>query len=59
MAGQTSDPRKVPAGHPDPECNTGYAEPKPDSKQQAQIPGAKPKPDAEEGGLEHEPDPAA
>ena len=59
MAGQTSDPRKVPAGHPDPECNTGYAEPKPDSKQQAQIPGAKPKPDGEEGGLEHEPDPAA
>ena len=59
MAGQTNDPRKVPTGHPDPGCNSGYAEAKPDNKQQAQIPGAKPKPDAEEGGLEHDPDPAA
>lgn len=59
MAGHASDRGKVPAGHPDPACNTGYAEPKPESKQQAQIPGAKPGPDPEEGGLEHEPDPTA
>ena len=49
----------VPTGHPDPACNTGYAEPKPKDKAQAQIPGAKPKPDDEEGGLEHDPDPEA
>lgn len=59
MAGHSKDPGKVPAAHPDPECNTGYAEPKPASKQQAQIPGAKPEPDSEEGGLEHESDPEA
>ena len=47
----------VPTAHPDPECNTGYAEPKPKDKAQAQIPGAKRAPDAEEGGLSHEPDP--
>lgn len=57
MAVQPIDPGKVPAGHPDPEGNTGYAEPKPDNKQQAQIPGAKPDPDPEAGGLEHAPDP--
>lgn len=59
MAGHSKDPRKVPAGHPEPECNAGYAEPKPDNKQQAQIDGAKPEPDSEEGGLEHESDPEA
>ena len=47
----------VPTAHPDPECNTGYAEPKPKDKAQAQIDGAKPAPDAEEGGLKHDPDP--
>ena len=47
----------VPTAHPDPECNTGYAEPKPKDTAQAQIPGAKPAPDAEEGGLSHDPDP--
>ena len=47
----------VPTSHPEPGCNTGYAEPKPKDKAQAQIPGAKPEPDAEEGGLEHDPDP--
>lgn len=47
----------VPAAHPDPACNTGYAEPKPKDKAQAQIPGAKPPPDDEDGGLEHDPDP--
>ena len=36
---------------------TGYAEPKPKDKSEAQIPGAKPEPDDEEGGLEHDPDP--
>ena len=59
MTGESKDASKVPAAHPDAECNTGYAEPKPDNKQQAQIPGAKPKPDPEDGGLEHESDPAA
>ncbi|MDQ3038791.1 MAG: hypothetical protein M3Q51_00890 [Pseudomonadota bacterium] len=48
---------KVPTASPDPACNTGYAEPKPCTKEQAQIPGAKKAPDAEEGGLEHAPDP--
>ena len=52
-----SDADKVPAAHPDPERNTGYAEPKPKDKSEAQIPGAKPEPDDEEGGLEHDPDP--
>lgn len=46
----------VPAAHPDPACNTGYAEPKPKDKAEAQIPGARPDPGAEEGGLEHDPD---
>ena len=59
MAVQPIDPGKVPTGHPDPQCNSGYAEPKPDNKQQAQIPGAKPEPDPEAGGLEHAPDPKA
>jgi len=59
MAGNSKNPTKVPAAHPAPGCNTGYAEPKPDNKQQAQIPGAKPEPDAEEGGLEYSPDPGA
>lgn len=44
-------------GHPDPECNTGYAEPKPKNRDEAQIPGAKPDPDPEEGGLERTPEP--
>ena len=51
-------PANVPTAHPEPECNTGYAEPKLKDKAQAQIDGAKPEPDAEEGGLEHDPDPA-
>jgi hypothetical protein len=55
--GTDTQPPKVPAGHPDPECNTGYAEPKPKTPAEAQIPGAKPRPDPEAGGLEHEPDP--
>ncbi len=46
----------VPTAHPDPECNTGYAEPKPKDKAQAQIDGAKPAPDREDGRLEHDPD---
>jgi hypothetical protein len=53
-----ADANSVPTAHPDPGCNGGYAEPKPKDKAQAQIPGAKPEPDTEEGGLEHEPDPA-
>lgn len=57
MAVQSKDASKVPAAHPDAECNTGYAEPMPGNKQQAQIPGAKPQPDPEDGGLEHESDP--
>ena len=52
-----NDPASVPTAHPDPECNTGYAEPKPKDKAQAKIDGAKPEPDAEEGGLKHDPDP--
>ncbi|GHB98083.1 hypothetical protein [Thermomonas carbonis] len=52
-----NEPSSVPTAHPESECNTGYAEPKPKDKAQAQIPGAKPEPDAEEGGLEHDPDP--
>lgn len=53
------DATRVPAAHPDPACNTGYAEPKPKDKAQARIPGAKPPPDDEEGGLEHDSDPDA
>ena len=53
-----SDAASVPTASPDPAGNTGYAEPKPRDKAQAQIPGAKPEPDPEEGGLEHDPDPA-
>ena len=49
-------PGKVPTGHPDPECNTGYAEPKPKDRGEAQIPGATPEPDPEEGGLDRDPD---
>ncbi len=52
-----NEPASVPTAHPEPECNTGYAEPKPKDKAQAQIDGAKPESDAEEGGLEHDPDP--
>ena len=51
------EPTSVPIRHPDPGCNTGYAEEKPKDKAQAQIPGAKPEPDAEAGGLKHDPDP--
>lgn len=50
-------PTRCPPRIPTPECNTGYAEPKPKDKSEAQIPGAKPEPDDEEGGLEHDPDP--
>lgn len=57
MGGQADDAHKVPAASPDPACNTGYAEPKPRNKGEAQIPGAKPKPDSEDGDLEHDPDP--
>ena len=59
MARDADDENEVPVAHPDPECNTGYAEPKPHSKEQARIPGAKEAPNKEEGGLEHDPDPAA
>lgn len=52
------EPASVPITSPEPECNTGYAEDKPRDRAQAQIPGAKPDPDPEEGGLEHDPDPA-
>lgn len=54
----TTQQGKVPTANPEPECNTGYAEPKPKTPAEAQIPGAEPAPDSEEGGLEHEPDPA-
>ena len=54
---KVSDAASVPTASPEPECNTGYAEPKPKDKAQAQIDGAKPAPDAEEGGLKHDPDP--
>lgn len=57
MGGQSTGGGKVPAAHPEPECNTGYAEPKPKNKREAQIPGAEPPPDAEAGGLEYDPDP--
>ncbi len=58
--GQHSNPtdKKMPAASPDPARNTGYAEPRPRSKEQARIQGAKQAPNTEEGGLEHEPDPA-
>ncbi|MEO6228349.1 MAG: hypothetical protein ABIO61_10915 [Thermomonas sp.] len=58
MARAPVDGDHVPASHPDPGCNTGYAEPKPKNKEQAHIPGAKQPPGNEEGGLEHAPDPA-
>ena len=57
MATRKQEPTKVPAAHPDPECNTGYAEPKPRDKAEARIPGAKSEPSPEDGGLEHDPDP--
>lgn len=56
MGAQPGTPAKVPTGHPDPECNTGYAEPKPKDRGEAQMPGAKEPPDPEEGGLERDPD---
>lgn len=59
MTNPSNDAGKVPAAHPDAKCNTGYAEPKPESREQAQLPGAKPKSDPEGGGLEHAPDPSA
>ena len=48
----------VPVAHPKPECNTGYAEPKPRDKAQAQVPGARPELDGDEGKLEYDPDPS-
>ena len=57
MGTQKNTPDQVPVAHPAPQCNTGYAEPKPKDPAQAQIPGARPEPDSEEGGLEHKPDP--
>ncbi|HWS78210.1 MAG TPA: hypothetical protein VN205_07520 [Thermomonas sp.] len=56
MTVPAKSPGKVPTGHPDPECNTGYAEPKPKDRGEAQIPGATPEPDPEEGGLDRDPD---
>ncbi|MBN8264363.1 MAG: hypothetical protein J0M21_06880 [Xanthomonadales bacterium] len=53
-----ADANHIPTGHPEPACNTGYAEPKPRNKGEAQIPGAEPPPDPEAGGLGHDPDPA-
>lgn len=58
MGNRDKAPANIPMGHPDPQCNTGYAEPKPEDRAQAQIPGARPDPDPEEGGLEHAPDQA-
>ena len=52
-----SDAASVPTASPDPACNTGYAEPKPKTPGEAQIPGATPEPDPEEGGLDRETDP--
>ncbi len=57
MSPNAKDADKVPMASPDPACNAGYAETKPCTKEQAQIPGAKQPPDGEEGGLEYEPDP--
>ena len=57
MSRNPADEDRVPDAHPDPACNTGYAEPKPRNKQQAQIPGGKRPPGDEEGGLDHAPDP--
>ena len=56
MTRPREEPARIPTGHPDPACNTGYAEPKPRDKAEAQIPGATPEPDDEAGGLEHAPD---
>ena len=56
MADRKQPSPQVPVAHPDPQCNTGYAEPKPKDRAQAQIPGAKPEADPEDGGLEHYPD---
>ena len=56
MTRPREEPARIPTGHPDPACNTGYAEPKPKDKAQAQIDGAKPAPDREDGRLEHDPD---
>lgn len=56
MADRKQPSPQIPVAHPDPQCNTGYAEPKPGNKAQARIPGARPEPDPEEGGLEHDPD---
>lgn len=53
---RANDPANVPAGHPDPGGNTGYAEPKPKNPGEAQIPGATPAPDPEEGGLDRDGD---
>ena len=36
-----NDPASVPTAHPDPECNTGYAEPKPKDKAQARCRAAR------------------
>ena len=56
MADRKQPSPQVPVAHPDPQCNTGYAEPKPKDRAQAQIPGAKPEVDPEDGGLEHDPE---
>jgi hypothetical protein len=56
MARTPADSERTPAVHPDPARNTGYAEPTPKNKEQAQVPGAKQPPGDEEGGLDHAPD---
>lgn len=57
MGRQDHDTHESPAASPDPASNSGYAEQKPCTKEQAQVPGAKQPPDSEEGGLDHDPDP--
>ena len=59
MAADANGADQKPAESPEPEGNTGYAEPKPKTREQARMPGAKQPPNREEGGLEHDPDPAA
>ncbi|MGV8921860.1 MAG: hypothetical protein ACOH1L_00710 [Thermomonas sp.] len=58
MSPNANDAVAMPMASPDPTDYPGYAETKPCTKEQAQIPGAKQPPGTEDGGLEHQPDPA-
>ena len=58
MGNKADTATSLPTANPDVACNTGYAEAKPRTKEQAQIPGAKQPPGKEDGGLEHDPDPS-